>query len=93
MYRSVEKVVSEYIFVVGTFDFRVKARITEKLGSGLNQPLPYTLTLSHHYRATKDAAALSMPSKSECASREEAERILFTYVRGFTEFAEANKFY
>jgi hypothetical protein len=93
MYRTVEKVVSEYIFAVGTFDFRVKARITEKLGSGLNQPLPYSITLSHHYRAAKDAAAVTMPTKAECASKEEAERILFTYVRGFTDFAEPNKFY
>ena len=31
MYRSVEKVVTEYIFAVGNLEFRVKGRIQEKL--------------------------------------------------------------
>ena len=32
MYRQVDKVVTEYIFIVGNFDFRIKGRIQEKLG-------------------------------------------------------------
>jgi len=92
MYRSVERVVAEYIFTVGNFDFRVKGRITEKLGSGLNMPNPYSWIVSHYYRA-KDAPSVTLPVKTECASREEAERLLFTYVRSFTETAEPNRFY
>jgi len=92
MYRSVEKVVAEYIFAVGNFEFRVKGRISEKLGSGLNTPSPYSWTVSHYYRA-KDAPAATMPAKVECASKEEAERLLFTYVRSFTDIAEPNRFY
>lgn len=93
MYRSVEKVVAEYIFAVGNFEFRVKGRIQEKLGSGLNAPMPYSWTVSHYYRASRDAPSVTMPAKTECTSREEAERLLFTYVRGFTDVAEPNKFY
>ena len=93
MYRSVEKIVTEYIFTVGSFEFRVKGRIQEKLGSNLNNPLPYSWTVSHHYRASRDAPNVTMPQKTDCVTREEAERLLFTYVRGFTEFAEPNKFY
>lgn len=93
MYRSVEKVVTEYIFAVGNLEFRVKGRIQEKLGGGLNTPLPYSWTVSHHYRASKDAPGVTAPPKTECASREEAERLLFTYVRNFTDLVEPNKFY
>jgi hypothetical protein len=93
MYRSVEKVVSEYVFAVGNLEFRVKGRISEKLGAGLNTPLPYTWTVSHHYKQSKDAPSAIMPTKLECASKEEAERSLFTYVRNFTDAAEPNKFY
>ena len=92
MYRSVERVVAEYIFAVGNFDFRVRGRISEKLGSGLNMPNPYSWTVSHYYRA-KDAAAATQPAKTDCASKEEAERLLFTYVRSFTDAAEPNRFY
>lgn len=93
MYRSVEKVVSEYVFAVGNLEFRVKGRISEKLGSGLNTPLPYSWTVSHYYRQSKDAPSATIPAKLECASKEEAERLLFSYVRNFTDLAEANKFY
>jgi hypothetical protein len=93
MYRSVEKVVCEYVFAVGNLEFRVKGRISEKLGAGLNTPLPFTWTVSHYYKQSKDAPSATIPPKLECASREEAERLLFGYVRGFTDIAEANKFY
>ncbi|HET7595841.1 MAG TPA: hypothetical protein VFK15_02835 [Burkholderiales bacterium] len=92
MYRQVDKSVTEFIFTVGNFDFRVKGRIQEKLGSGLNQGSPYSWTVSHFYRASKDAPP-TLPTKTDCASREEAERLLFTYVRSFTDIAEPNKFY
>jgi hypothetical protein len=93
MYRSVEKIVTEYIFSVGNFEFRVRGRISEKLGSGLNTPLPYSWTVSHHYKTSKDAPNVTMPAKTDCASREEAERLLFTYVRSFTDIVEPNRFY
>jgi hypothetical protein len=93
MYRSVEKVVTEYIFAVGNLEFRVKGRISEKLGSGLNTPLPFSWTVSHHYRTSKDASGVTAPAKIDCASREEAERLLFTYVRSFTDIVEPNRFY
>lgn len=93
MYRSVEKTVTEYIFAVGNLEFRVKGRISEKLGSGLNTPLPYSWTVSHHYKASKDAPSATLPAKTDCASREEAERLLFTYVRSFTDVVEPNRFY
>lgn len=93
MYKAVDKVVTEYVFTVGNFDFKVKGRISEKLGAGLNTPLPFSWTVSHHYKLAKEAASPTFPQKTECASREEAERLLFTYMRNFTEFAEPNKFY
>ena len=93
MYRSVEKVVTEYIFTVGNLEFRVKGRISEKLGSGLNTPMPFSWTVSHHYRTSKDASGATVPAKTDCASREEAERMLFTYVRSFTDIVEPNRFY
>jgi hypothetical protein len=93
MYRSVEKVVTEYIFAFGNLEFRIKGRISEKLGAGLNTPLPFSWTVSHHYKMSKEAPSATLPQKTECASREEAERLLFTYVRSFTDIAEPNKFY
>lgn len=93
MYRQVDRVLTEFIFTVGNFDFRIKGRVQEKLGSGLNQGSPFSWAVSHHYRASRDAPAPTLPTKTDCASREEAERLLFTYVRSFTDFAEPNKFY
>jgi hypothetical protein len=93
MYKSVEKVVSEFVFTFPTFEFRVRARISEKLGAGLNTPLPFSWTVSHHYKLSKDAQSATFPQKTECASREEAERLLFTYMRSFTDVVEPNKFY
>lgn len=93
MYRSVEKVVSEYVFAVGNLEYRIKGRISEKLGAGLNTPLPYSWTVSHFYKTSKEAPGVTPPQKLECASKEEAERLLFTYVRNCTDILEANKFY
>lgn len=93
MYRSVEKVVAEYVFAVGNLEFRIKGRISEKLGSGLNTPLPFSWTVSHYYKLSKEAPGANLPPKTECASKEEAERLLFNYVRAFTDTVEANKFY
>jgi hypothetical protein len=93
MYKSVEKVVAEYFFAVGNLEFRVKGRVTEKLGSGLSSQQPYSWSVSHYYKLSKDVPGVNMPPKIDCASKEEAERLLFTYVRGFTDFVEANKFY
>lgn len=92
MYRSVEKVVSEYVFLVGNFEFSVKGRIAEKLGSGSGITQRFSWTVSHFYKPSKDAAAY-FPPKVECNTKEEAERQLYTYVRGFTDIAEANKFF
>lgn len=90
MYKSVEKVVSEYVFSVGNFEFSVKGRITEKLGSGVTQR--FLWTTSHFYKPSKDAATY-FPPKVECNTKEEAERQLYTYVRGCTDIVEPNKFY
>jgi hypothetical protein len=89
MYKSVEKVVSEYVFAVGTFQFRIKGRISEKMGG---TAAGYTWTVSHHYKL-KDAPGPVYPQKTDCASREEAERLLFTYVRNVTDIVEPNAFY
>ena len=93
MYKSVDKVVAEYIFTVGNFGFRIKGRISEKLGSGLNTPQPFTWSVSHYYKPNKDAAGPTFPPKTECATKDEAERLLYTYMRNFTDIAEPNNFY
>lgn len=93
MYRSVEKIIAEYIFNVGNLEFRVRGRISEKLGSGLNAPQPFSWSVSHYYKLSKDAPAVNLPPKTDCSSKEEAERMLFNYVRGFTDIVEANRFY
>ncbi len=93
MYKSVEKVVAEYIFAFGNLELRIKGRITEKLGSGLGAQQPYSWSASHYYKFSKEAPGVNLPPKTECASKEEAERLLFSYVRGFTDIVEPNKFY
>jgi hypothetical protein len=93
MYKSVDKVLTEFVFSFPALEFRVKARISEKLGAGLNTPLPFSWTVSHYYKLNKDAPSATLPQKTECASREEAERLLFTYMRSFTDVVESNKFY
>lgn len=91
MYKSVEKVVAEYIFAVGNFQFRIRGRISEKLGGDLAQR--YTWTVSHYYKFNKDAPGPTYPTKTECTTKEEAERSIYTYMRGFTDIAEPNNFY
>ncbi|OGA40536.1 MAG: hypothetical protein A3G24_18710 [Betaproteobacteria bacterium RIFCSPLOWO2_12_FULL_62_13] len=93
MYKSIEKVVSEYIFTFPNLGFPVKGRITEKPGSSLSSQQPFLWSVSHYYKHAKDAPGVNPPPKTECASKEEAERLLFSYVRGFTDFVEPNKFY
>ncbi len=93
MYKSVDKVLTEFVFSFPALEFRVKARISEKLGAGLNTPLPFSWTVSHYYKLNKEAPSATLPQKTECASREEAERLLFTYMRSFTDAVEPNKFY
>jgi hypothetical protein len=93
MYKSVERVVAEYVFAVGTFQFRIKARIAEKLGSGLNMQQPFSWSVSHYYKLNKDEPGPTVPTKTECASKDEAERLLYTYMRSFTDIAVPNNFY
>lgn len=93
MYKSIEKVISEYVFAVGNLEFRIKGRISEKLGAGLGAQQPYSWAVSHYYKLSKDAPSVTLPPKTECGSKEEAERLLFNYARGFTEFVEPNKFF
>ena len=92
MYKSVEKVVAEYVFTAGNFQFRIRARIAEKLGSGMNTQQPFTWSVSHYYKL-KDAPGPVFPPKTDCATKEEAERLLYTYMRNFTDIAELNSFY
>lgn len=89
MYKSVEKVTTEYVFAVGNFQFRIKGRISEKMGGTTG----YIWTVSHYYKLNKDAPGPNYPAKTECNTKEEAERLLFTYVRNFTDLAEPNSFY
>ena len=93
MYKSVEKVIIEYVFSVGNFQFRIKARIAEKLGGGMNTQQPFTWSVSHYYKLNKDAPGPTFPAKTECATKDEAERLLYTYMRSFTDIAEPNNFY
>lgn len=92
MYKSVEKVVAEYIFTVGNFQFRIRGRVSEKLGGELAQRC-HTWTVSHYYKVNKDAPGPTYPTKTESATKEEAERSLYTYMRSFTDIAEPNNFY
>ena len=91
MYKSVDKVVAEYVFAVGNFQFRIKGRVTEKLGGDLAQR--FSWTVSHYYKFNKEAAGPTYPVKTECTTKEEAERLLYTYMRAFTDIAEPNVFY
>lgn len=94
MYKSVEKVIAEYVFGVGNFQFRIKGRIAEKLGGSINTQQPvFIWSVSHHYKLNKDAPGPTYPTKTECATKDEAERLLYTYVRSFTDIAEPNSFY
>ena len=92
MYKSVEKVVAEYVFAVGNFQFRIKARIAEKPGSGVSTQQSFTWSVSHYYKL-KDAPGPVFPAKTDCATKDEAERLLYTYMRNFTDIAEPNSFY
>ena len=92
MYKSVEKVVAEYVFTVGSFPFRIKGRVTEKLGGDLAQRV-YPWTVSHFYKFNKEAPGPTYPAKTDATTKEEAERLLYTYMRGFTDIAEPNAFY
>lgn len=93
MYKSIEKVVAEYVFTFATPPITVKGRITERLGAGLGSQAPFAWAVSHYYKHAKDAPGVALPPKTECASREEAERLLFGYVRAFTDIIEPNRLY
>lgn len=91
MYKSVDKVVAEYVFTVLNLEFPIKGRICERMGT--TQSMRFNWTVSHYYKFAKEAPGGSPPAKTECGSKEEAERLLFSYVRDFTAFAEPNKAY
>lgn len=93
MYKSIDKVIAEYIFTFTSPGLTVKGRITEKLGAGLGSAPPFSWSLSHYYKVSKEALGINPPSKTECGSKEEAERLMFSYVRTFTDIVEPNRFY
>ena len=92
MFKVVEKVVVEYIFTMLKGQKKVRGRLAEKMGS--DAALKYSWTVSHFYRLAEGAPAPVKPEKTECASREEAERLMFAYLRGYTGIGvEANPEY
>ena len=81
MFKVVEKVIIEYVFTM-LKGGKVRGRLAEKMGS--DAALKYSWSVSHFYRLAEGAPSPVKPEKTECASREEAERLMFAYLRGFT---------
>ena len=92
MYRIVEKVLMEYVFTMLKGNAKVKGRVCERLGG--DATVKYSWSVSHFYRLNETAPAPVKPEKTECGNREEAERLLYAYIRTFTGVGvEANPDY
>ena len=81
MFKVVEKVIIEYVFTM-LKGGKVRGRLAEKMGSDAS--LKYSWSVSHLYRLTEGAPSPVKLEKTECASREEAERQMFAYLRNYT---------
>jgi len=92
MYKIIEKVLIEYVFTMLKGSTKVKGRLCERLGG--DATVKYSWTVSHFYRLSEGAPSPVKPEKTECPTREEAERLLYAYVRAFTGTGvEANSDY
>jgi len=92
MYKTIEKVLIEYVFTMLKGNAKVKGRVCERLGG--DATVKYSWTVSHYYRLNEAAAAVIKPEKTECPTREEAERLLYAYIRAYTGVGvEANTDY
>jgi hypothetical protein len=92
MYKSIEKVLIEYVFTMLKGNAKVKGRVCERLGG--DATVKYSWAVSHYYRLTENSPAPHKPEKTECANREEADRLLYAYIRAYTGVGvEANPEY
>ena len=82
MYKVVEKVLIEYVFTMLKGEKKMKGRLCERMGG--DATVKYSFAVSHYYRLSDQAPQPLLPSRTECASREEAERLLYAYVRAYT---------
>ena len=82
MYKAVEKVLIEYVFTMIKGEKKLKGRLCERMGG--DAKIKYSFAVSHYYRLAAGAPDPIKPEKTECASREEAERLLYSYMRGYT---------
>ena len=83
------EILKQYEYEVEGLDHPVRARIikTESVDS------PYCWEISHHYKPT-ESAGVYYPSTRCCKSVEEAEFLLETYARSFTNIGvvESDRF-
>lgn len=82
MYKVIEKVLTEYVFTMLKGNIKVKGRLCERMGG--DATLKYSWAVSHYYRLAEGAPHPVKPEKTDCASREEAERLLYAYLRAYT---------
>lgn len=78
----IRTVVREYVIHHPDLPQTIKARIEHDPEADAN--LAYSWDISHHYKPTKDAAGIYIPSVKQAPSDEEATAHLMRYVRGFT---------
>jgi hypothetical protein len=92
MYKTIEKVLIEYVFTMLKGNAKVKGRVCERLGG--DATVKYSWAVSHYYRLAENAPTPHKPGKTECANREEADRLLYAYIRAYTGVGvEANPDY
>ena len=78
---STERVVSEFIARVDGLEFSVKGRITEQMDTETDRKFYWSI--SHHYRPSENAGVY-FPSTVSAKTIEEAEFLLFAYMKNFT---------
>ena len=82
MYKVVEKVLVEQVFTMLKGGKKIKGRVCERMGGDATGK--YSFAVSHYYRLNEAAPEPLLPTRTECATREEAERLLYAYVRSYT---------
>jgi hypothetical protein len=93
MYKSIEKVVQEYVLTIDGLPFTIKGRISERLDY-TDPSQRFSWAISHYFRPSENTGGHYRPSTRSASTLQNAEAMLKTYMDGITTFdVTPNEYY
>ena len=83
LYKSIEKIVQEYVLTIEGLTFTIKGRISERLDD-TDPSRRFSWAISHYFRPSEHTGGHYLPSTRSASTFQGAEAMLKAYMDGIT---------